>query len=65
MGVGQTSARYTLPDFLSANTSTQNDGRWTGLLAMADEIRVFKEKLTAARELLMVGCRSFQEDCWI
>jgi hypothetical protein len=45
------------PCFSSAKPLTQNDGRWTGLingLAIADEIRVFKEKLTAARELLMV-----------
>jgi hypothetical protein len=27
-------------------------------LAIAEEIRVFKEKLTAARELLLVSCHS-------
>jgi len=47
----------THPSFLSKDL-TQNDGRWTGLvngLAIAEEIRVFKEKLTIARELLLVN----------
>jgi hypothetical protein len=52
------------PSFSSAESSTQNDGRWTGLvngLAIAEEIRVFKEKLAAGRELLLVSCYLFQE----
>jgi hypothetical protein len=52
------------PSFSSAECSTQNDGRWTSLvngLAIAEEIRVFKEKLTAGRELLLVRYLVFHE----
>jgi hypothetical protein len=44
--------------FSSAESSTQNDGRWTRVvngLVIAEEIRVFKEKLIAAREILAVS----------
>jgi len=54
------------PSFLSANQLTQNDGRWSGLvngLAIADEIRVFNEKLMAAKGLLSVCCHLFQRNC--
>ena len=58
----------THPSFLSAKDLTQNDGRWTGLvngLAIAEEIRVFKEKLTTARELILVNYYLFQQKCGI
>jgi hypothetical protein len=51
------------PSLSSAESLTQNDGRWTGLvngLGIAEEIRVFKEKLTAGRELLLVSYQLFR-----
>ena len=53
------------PCYSSAKLLSQNDGRWTGLvngLGIAEEIRVFKEKLTAGRELLVVRYLVVQED---
>jgi hypothetical protein len=48
----------------SADSSKQNDGRWARVVngpAIAEEIRVFKEKLIAARELLTVSGHLFQK----
>jgi hypothetical protein len=54
--------------FSSAESWTQNDGRWAGFVngpAIAEEVRVIKDKLIAGRELLSVSGRLFQVGCFL